>query len=305
MKLGITGATGFIGARIAAMAARRGHEVIGFTRNPARGIPGCVEARKFSPGEKLDITGCEALIHLAGEPVFGLWTPEKRRRIRDSRVLGTRCVVDAILSSKNPPRVLVSSSAIGFHGDTGENETDEDSPAGRGFLADVCKEWEAEELRAGQNNARLVLLRTSVVLGPRGGAMSPMFPAFRAGLGGKLGSGRQWMAWIHLDDVAALALHTLEHEGISGPLEAVAPRPCRNQEFTAALARAVHRPAFFRVPALLLKSALGDFSHELLDSKRIVSKRIAATGFTHRFPSLDAALADIAVNWNCPERPSA
>lgn len=301
MILGVTGAGGFIGARIVALAAGKGHAVIGFSRQPEKKIPGCAETRRFSLDEKINVGGCEALIHLAGEPVFGLWTREKRRRIRDSRVLGARGVVDAILAAENPPRVLVSGSAIGFHGDTGENQTDEDSPAGGGFLAEVCREWEAEAMRARQKNVRVVLLRTSVVLGPRGGAMRPMFPAFRAGLGGKLGSGRQWMSWIHLDDEAALALHAVEHAGISGPLEAVAPQPCRNEEFTAALARAVHRPAFFRVPAFFLKAVLGDFSHELLDSKRIVSKRIAATGFAHRFPSLDAALADIVARLQSKE----
>ena len=160
---------------------------------PAREIPGCAETRKFSPDEKIDITGCEAIIHLAGEPVFGLWTAEKRRRIRDSRVLGTRRVVDAILAAANPPRVLVGGSAIGFYGDTGETPADEDSPAGGGFLAETCRAWEDEALRAREKNVRVVLLRTSIVLGPGGGAMRAMLPVFRAGLGGRLGSGRQWM----------------------------------------------------------------------------------------------------------------
>ena len=252
-----------------------------------------METRKFSPDEKPDISGCEAIIHLAGEPVFGLWTKEKRRRIRDSRVAGTRNLVDAIIASASPPRVLVSGSATGFYGDTGENETDENAQAGRGFLTEVTQAWDTEASRAREKNVRIVLLRTSVVLGRGGGALRAMLPVFRAGLGGKLGPGRQWMSWIHLDDAAALSLHTVEHDAIEGPLNAIAPAPCRNEEFTHLLARAVHRPAFFRVPAFVLKTALGDFSHELLDSKRIVSKRIAASGFTHGFPTLEAALADI------------
>ena len=302
MIIGITGATGFIGKRIVELAIRQGHAVIAFTRDPARVISGCAETRKFSLDDKVDAGGCDAIIHLAGEPVAGLWTGEKRRRIRDSRVLGTRHLLDAILAAKNPPRVLVSGSAVGYYGDTGENETDEASPpAEGGFLPKVAQAWESEAVRAREKNVRVVLLRTSIVLGTAGGALRAMSPIFRAGLGGKLGSGRQWMSWIHLDDEAALALFAIEHGDLEGPLNAVAPQPCRNAEFTKALARALHRPAFFRVPAFLLKIMLGEFSHELLDSKRIVSTRAAASGFTHRFPSLDAALADIAAVWNCPE----
>jgi uncharacterized protein (TIGR01777 family) len=293
MKIGITGATGFIGTHIVGMALEQGCEVIGFTRNPLKKIPGCIETRNFSPGEKVNVDGCGAIIHLAGENVFGLWTSQKKRRIRDSRTLGTRQLTDAILASASPPRVFVSGSAIGFYGDTGEREVDEDSPSGDGFLADVCKAWEAEAVRARGKNVRVILLRTSLVLGKNGGPLRIMAPLFRAGLGGVLGSGRQWMSWIHIDDIAALALSALRDERIEGPLNAVAPQPVRNADFTRALDRAVHRPAFFKVPAFVLKTALGDFSHELLDSKRIVSKRATAVGFTHRFPSLDSALAEI------------
>ena len=293
MKIGVTGATGFIGTRIIAMARERDHEIIGLTRNPALEIPGCIETRKFSADEKVDVSGCDAIIHLAGENVFGLWTAEKKRRIRDSRILGTRQLADAILVSANPPRVLVSSSAIGFYGDTGEREADEDSPSGDGFLADVSRTWEAEAVRVSEKNVRVVLLRTSLVLGRNGGALRIMAPLFRAGLGGVLGSGQQWMSWIHLDDEAALALFAVENAAVSGPLNAVAPQPVRNADFTRVLARAVHRHAFFKVPAFVLKNTLGGFSHELLDSKRILPKRAIATGFTHQFPTLDTALVDI------------
>ena len=293
MKIGITGASGFIGTRIIEIARQQGHEVIGFTRNPTRNIAGCVETRKFSLDEKVDIGGCDALIHLAGEPVFGIWTKEKRRRILESRTLGTRHLVDSILASAKPPRVLVNSSAIGFYGDTGETEVDEGSPAGSGFLAQVTQAWEKEALRAQEKNVRVVLRRTSVVLGRNGGALRAMLPAFRAGLGGKLGSGRQWMSWIHLDDEAALALFTLTEDHIEGALNSVAPQPCRNADFTRVLAHALHRPAIFTVPSFVLKTALGEFSRELLDSKRIVSKRVAEADFTHRFPSIESAIADI------------
>ncbi|HWB58690.1 MAG TPA: TIGR01777 family oxidoreductase [Chthoniobacteraceae bacterium] len=298
MILGLTGAGGFIGARIIEFAVGQGHTVIGFTRTPEKKIPGCSETRRFSLDEKVDVDGCAGIIHLAGEPVFGIWIKAKRQRIHDSRALGTRHLVDAILAAANPPRVLVSSSAIGYYGDTGETETNEDSPPGHGFLPEVCQAWEREALRAREKNVRVVLLRTSVVLGP-GGAMGVMLPFFNLGLGGKLGSGRQWMSWIHLDDEAALALHALQHDDISGPINAIAPQPCRNEEFTRALSRVARMPAFLNVPAFVLKTLLGDFSHELLDSKRIISNRLTASGFTHRFPDLDTALADIAANWNC------
>ncbi|MGB8353478.1 MAG: TIGR01777 family oxidoreductase, partial [Chthoniobacteraceae bacterium] len=256
MKIGITGATGFIGTRIIGLAREKGHAMVGFTRDPSRTVPDCIETRKFSHGEKPNIEGCDAIIHLAGEPVFGLWTRAKRRRIRESRILGTRRIMEAIASSPKPPHTLISGSAIGYYGDTGDTEVDESSPQGTGFLAEVVKEWENEALhspltsgRANQplptltNPLRIVTLRTSIVLGPDHGALRPMLPIFRAGLGGPLGSGRQWMSWIHIDDQAALTLFALENNSITGPLNAAAPHPIRNSDFTKSLARALHRPA--------------------------------------------------------------
>ncbi len=291
MKIGITGASGFIGTRISELATQRGHEVIAFTRNTLLVPPPGASVRRFRPDEPLDISGCDAIIHLAGESVFGRWTEDKMRRIRGSRTRGTRHLVDAILSSDAPPSVLVSGSAIGFYGDTGETQADEDSPRGTGFLADVTQAWEDEARRVCEGGVRLVLLRTSIVLGKGGGALGKMLPIFRLGLGGKLGSGRQWMSWIHRDDMAALALFAVEHK-IEGAFNACAPEPVRNSGFTRALARAVHRPAVLPVPAFLLRKALGEFSHELLDSKRIIPRRTLASGFTHRFPTIDAALTD-------------
>jgi len=304
VKIGITGATGFIGARIIALAQQKGHTLVGFTRNPSRPVPGCAETRKFSPGEKMNVEGCEGIIHLAGEPVAGIWTKEKRRRILESRTLGTREVVQAIAASPYPPRVLVSGSAIGYYGYPGDIDLDEDSPPGTGFLAEVVRAWEAESHPKPPvsrdiggsppltNPLRIVNLRTGIVLG-NGGALKMMLPVFRLGLGGPLGSGSQWMSWIHIDDEAALALFALENDKISGPLNAVTPHPCRNTDFTNALASTLHRPAFFRVPAFLVKTTLGDFSRELLDSRRILPRRALAAGFKFQFPSIDAALADI------------
>lgn len=290
MHIGLTGATGFIGRKIIDLALRRGHEIVAFTRNPQRTIPGCT-MRAFSLEAPPDIMGCEALIHLAGEPVFGLWTAAKKRRIVESRVLGTRRLVEAIHAAQEKPEVLVSSSAIGFYGDRGEEELTETSPAGAGFLPETVQAWEAEAMKA--QGIRVALLRTSLVLGKGGGALGPMAPIFRFGLGGRLGSGRQWMSWIHLEDIAQLALFAAENLDVHGPLNAAAPWPARNADFTRTLARTLHRPAFFHVPAFALRLALGDFSHELLDSKRVLPAAALEHGFGFRFSELAPALANL------------
>ncbi|MFM8232327.1 MAG: TIGR01777 family oxidoreductase, partial [Chthoniobacterales bacterium] len=225
MRLGITGASGFIGRRAAEMARARGWEVVPFSRQPRDAA-----TRKFVPGKPADVDGLDAVLHLAGESVLGLWTKGKRARIMDSRVLGTRSIADGFARAKQPPRVLISGSAIGYYGDTGDREVDESSPPGNGFLADVCRAWEAEALKV--TNARVVLLRIGFVLGRNGGAMKLVLPVFKAGLGGRLGSGRQWMSLIHVDDVAGMALWAIENETLRGPLNAVMPQPVTNAEFT-------------------------------------------------------------------------
>lgn len=289
MHLGITGASGFIGRRIIDLALRRGHEVIAFTRDSRRTIPGC-EMRAFSLEKAPDVAGCEAFIHLAGEPVAGLWTAAKKRRIRESRVFGTRRVVEAINAAKVPPEVFVSGSAIGVYGDGGERELTEDSPRGEGFLAEVCYAWEAAALQA--RDTRIVLLRTSLVLGKGGGFLQPIAPIFRAGLGGPIGDGRQWMSWIHLEDQARLALFAVENMDVSGPLNAAAPWPVRNAEFTATLAHTLRRPAFLRVPKFSLWP-LGEFRRELLDPRRVLPESATEHGFGFRFPELGPALKNL------------
>jgi len=290
MIIGLTGATGFIGGKIIDLALRRGHEVIAFTRDPRRTIPGC-EMRAFSLDAAPDIAGCEAFIHLAGEPVVGLWTAAKKRRIVESRVLGTRRVVEAINAARDKPEVLLNGSAIGFYGDRGDAELTETAPAGAGFLAETVQAWEAEAYRA--EGVRIVTLRTAVVLGKHSGALPPMTFVFKLGLGGPLGDGRQWMSWIHLDDLAQLALFAIENLDIRGPLNAAAPWPVRNGDFTKALAQTLRRPALFRVPAFLLRATLGGFSRELLDSKRVLPATALDHGFRFRFPDLQPALFNL------------
>lgn len=290
MNIGLTGASGFLGRRILDIALRRGHEIIAFTRNPAKGIPGCT-MRAFSLETPPDISGCDALIHLAGEPPAGIWTPSKKRRIVDSRVRGTRRVVEAIMAADKKPEVLVNGSAIGFYGDRGEEELTETLPAGTGFLADTVQAWEAEANRA--TDVRVVCLRTSLVLGKESGALPIMALPFRFGLGAQIGDGRQWMSWIHLEDVAQLALFAVENMDIRGPMNCSAPWPVRNADFTRLLARQLRRPAFFRVPAFLLRLGLGDFSREVLDSKRVLPAVACEHGFRFQFPELEPALKNI------------
>ena len=291
MLLGITGATGFIGRRVIDIALGRGHEVAAFTRSPERAIPGC-EMRAFSLEAPPDLRGCEAVIHLAGESVAGLWTAAKKRRIRESRVLGTRRVVEAIGGMDSPPEVLVGGSAAGFYPDAGDAELTEASASGSGFLAETVQAWEAEAMRLEQT--RVVRLRTGIVLGKGGGALRAMTPVFRAGLGAQIADGRQWMPWIHLEDEARLILFAVENLDIHGALNATAPWPVRNADFTRMLARTLRRPALFRVPAFALRM-LGDFSHELLDSKRVLPAAATEHGFGFQFPEIEPTLRNLLV----------
>lgn len=287
MRIGITGAFGFIGRRAAQMAVARGWEVVPFSRHPREAA-----TRNFVPGEPADVDGLDAVLHLAGEPVFGLWTAEKRRRIMESRVLGTRSIVEGFGRAARPPRVLVSGSAVGFYGNTGDTEVDESSPSGRGFLAEVCRAWEGEAEKV--SSARVVLLRTGFVLGRDGGAMKLILPAFRLGLGGKLGSGRQWMSCIHVDDVAGMALWAVDYHDARGPLNAVIPQPVTNAGFTRAVARALHRPAVIPAPACFLRLFLGGMSSLLLDSSRVRPSVAERDGYRYVFRELGAALEAVA-----------
>jgi len=290
MKIGITGVNGLIGRRVAALARERGHEIIGFSRHPGPG------SRRFTTEEIPDVTGCDAILNLAGESVIGLWTAAKRRAIKDSRVLSTRRIVEAIRAASPPPRILVNGSATGIYGDTGDIAADEGAPRGPGFLAEVCKAWEKEARPARDLGVRVVLLRTGMVLAREGGALAAMLPVFRLGLGGKLGNGRQWVSWIHIEDAAALALAALEGPTLDGPLNATAPHPVRNADFTRALAGVLKRPAFLTVPAFALRAAAGGFSAELLESRKVLPAAAAASAFPFRFPTIESALQDLLGN---------
>ena len=292
MQLALTGATGFVGRHVIRLAVRRGYEVVAFTRDPSQPVHDCIETRKFTTSEPPDLAGCNAVIHLAGENVAGLWTRGKMQRIRDSRILGTRRIAEAIRASSHPPDVFVCASAIGFYGDSSDADITEDSPSGTGFLADMCRAWEAEALAA-EPICRTVRARIGLVLGKGGGALRMMLPLFRLGLGARLGSGRQWLSWIHVEDLATLLLFAVENLDMRGALNATAPWPVRNAEFTTALARSLHRPAFLAVPAFALRLLFREFSRELLDSKRVLPAAATAQDFGFHFPQIAPALADI------------
>ena len=277
MTLGILGATGYVGARLHRLAELDGHRIVPFSRRPLEGF------RQIPPEGPLDFSGLDAVVNLAGEPILGLWTPEKKDKILRSRVDTTRRVVESL--RPGGPRVLVNASAVGFYGDTGDEEVDESTPAGEGFLAEVCQAWEDAALPAEALGVRLVLPRIGFVTGP-GGAMKLLRPLFQCGLGGKLGDGRQWMSWIHVDDVAGMILWALNNDSVNGPLNAVSPEPIRNTRFTREVARAFHRIAILPVPAFALRLVLGELSHLLLDNSRIRPAKAITLDYRYRQPSL-------------------
>lgn len=286
----ISGGSGFLGRRIRALLQQRGHAVAIWSRQKGPDSFPWNALGHSPPPESLE--GRDAVIHLAGETVAQRWSPDVKFRIRETRTAGTRRLVDAIGRMKIRPRVLVSASAIGYYGTRGDEILTETSVPGQGFLCDVCQEWEAEARRAEAFGMRVVILRIGFVLGTDGGALEQMLPIFRFGLGGNLGTGKQWMPWIHADDVANLFLHAVESE-ISGVWNATSPNPVINAEFTRELGIALHRPAVFPVPGFALKLAFGEFGRHMLDSARVIPKAALDAGYSFRFEDLSSALAQL------------
>ncbi len=287
----LSGATGLIGARL-----RRALDVPvrALTRRPGRAPQGADwvgwDGRQLAPDL---VRGCSALVHLAGEPVFaGLLTAARRREIRDSRVESTRALVETLgqLPAGERPGVLACASAVGFYGSRGEQRLDEEAGAGHGFLAEVCVAWEAAARAAEELGVRVVSLRFGIVLAREGGALPVMARPFRLGLGGRLGGGRQWLPWIHVDDAVRMIRAALRDPAYRGPLNVVAPEPVRNAELTLALGRVLQRPTRLSVPAFVLRTVLGELSAELLDSRRVLPAAALARGFGFRHPGLESAL---------------
>jgi len=301
MRIFLTGATGFLGRALLLALRREGHSVVAWVRSLPRArarIGDQAELLAIEEGEEAlrsALAGCDAVVHLAGEPILSRWTEARKRALRESRVRLTERLVAALETVPKRPRVFVSGSAVGFYGDRGEHPLDESRPAGEGFLAHLCRDWEAAARRAEAFGVRVVLLRTGVVLGLDGGALPNMVPAFRLGLGGRLGSGRQYMPWIHVEDWVRSVLFALANERVRGPVHATAPAPVTNREFTRVLARALRRPALLPVPAFALELVLGGVASVLLESQRALPVRLAELGFEHRHPTLEGALRDLLV----------
>lgn len=275
MKITITGASGLVGRRV--IEQLREHE---FRAVSMRG--------DLRPE---DFAECDAVVHLAGEPVAQRWTKNARERIRSSRIDGTRKLVAALKA--NPPATLISASAIGYYGPRGDEILTETSAPGNDFLGQIAEGWEREALGAEKFGVRVVRLRIAMVLGRGGGALGKMLPPFQLGIGGRIASGKQWMSWIHLDDLVSLIRFALENPSLNGAVNASAPAPVTNAEFTRELAGALHRPAIFPVPEIALRLLFGEMAEVILASQRVAPEAALRAGFSFRFPEIGAALADL------------
>jgi uncharacterized protein len=295
VKVALTGASGFLGPQLVQRLVDRGHAVHVLARNVTRTLerlPPGVTGSYYDAATPLSpdaLGGAEAVVHLAGEPVAQRWTEKARQRIRDSRVVGTRVLVEAMRAA-GTVRHFVSASAIGYYGDRGEEPLTENSAPGDDFLAHVCRAWEAEALEAAAAGIRTVLPRIGVVLHPEGGALAQMLPVFRLGLGGRMGSGRQYMSWIHRDDTLSLLLLALEHPELRGPMNVTAPEPVTNAEMARAIGAALHRPAVLPVPGFALKVAFGDMSEAVLGGQRVLPRVAQEAGYRFQYPEVSAAL---------------
>jgi hypothetical protein len=248
--------------------------------------------KPISPGA---VSGFDCVVHLAGESIVGRWTDNKKRRVRESRVLGTQHLATALAQTLERPRVFICASAVGYYGNRGDEILIEESPGGQGFLAGVSREWEAATRPAAEAGIRTVNLRIGLVLSPKGGALEKMLTPFRLGLGGKIGSGQQWWSWIHVDDIVGAVHYAMHAESLSGPVNLVSPHAVRNADFTQALASVLRRPALFPLPTFLARLAFGgEMADELLlSSAHVEPERLRASGYSFRFPELGAALDDL------------
>jgi uncharacterized protein (TIGR01777 family) len=277
MRVTITGASGLIGSKLAAALTQRGDEV---TKVSLRS----------GPPDPADVAGRDAIVHLAGENVAQRWTDETRKAILESRERGTRQLVEAIAAAEPRPRALISSSAVGYYGPHGDEHLDESTPPGHDFLAEVCVVWEREADRAAGLGVRVVKIRTGVVLDPDGGALSKMLLPFKLGGGGPVAGGKQYMPWIHVDDVVGMYLRAIDDPAWTGAVNATAPEPVTNRDFSKALGRALHRPAIAPIPGAAIRLLYGDMAEIVTKGQRVIPKRAIELGYTYRHPDLDEAL---------------
>jgi uncharacterized protein (TIGR01777 family) len=301
MRVAVTGATGMIGAALVRALKARGDEVTALSRNADRasaalGVPAETWADPKAERPPLDaLRGRDGVVHLLGEVIAQRWTDEVKREIRESRVLSTRNLVDGLgeLESGERPRVLVSGSGAGWYGHRGDERLDESAPGpGDDFLAQLSADWEAEARRAEALGVRVVLNRTGVVLSESGGALEKMLPFFKAGIGGPVAGGRQYVPWVHVDDVVGATIFALEHDGLSGPVNVTAPEPVTNKELSKALGRVLRRPAFAPVPALAVKTLYGEMAEIVITGQRAVPGQLTELGYVFKQPQLEPALRD-------------
>jgi len=293
MKVLVTGSHGLIGQEVVTRLTGTGHYVVRLVRkNPDRGRGDAVWDPVRGHIERARIGDIDAVVHLAGENILGLWTKTKRERIHRSRVAATEYLAEALASLSNRPSTFLSASAIGYYGDQGDTWLTETSPSGQGFLPQLCREWEDSTAIARNAGIRVVTLRTGIVLSPKGGALAGMLPVFKVGLGGPVGNGRHYMSWIALDDLVDAILFTLENTSISGPVNLTAPNPVTNRDFTKSLGTVLHRPAFLPIPSPLLHLLPGNMAREtLLASARVEPAKLVRAGFKFAAPDIDSALS--------------
>jgi uncharacterized protein (TIGR01777 family) len=304
MRVFVTGGTGLIGSRLIPRLRQRGDEVVLLTRRPAAvrdQFAGCtvVEGDPMAAGPWTDaLADCDAVVNLAGENIFARrWNEDFKRLLMDSRVKTTDNVVAGLArkprTDAGAPKVLVNASAVGYYGPHGDEELDENSPPGADVLARVCVTWEKSALAAQPAGVRVAVLRIGVVLDQEGGALAQMLTPFKLGMGGPVGAGKQWMAWVHVADVVGLTLFALDNTAAQGPINAAAPNPVTNKEFGKALGRALHRPAFMPVPGFMMRLRFGGVAEVIVEGQRVLPRRALELGYPFQFPSLDGALADI------------
>jgi uncharacterized protein len=290
-RIAVAGASGLIGGALVRSLTADGHQVVRLVR----GAPRDDREVRWDPErgqvDAAGLAGCDAVVNLAGAGVGDRrWTEAYKKRIHDSRVRGTAGLARAIASLDEPPRVFVSGSAMGFYGETGDRVVDESAPAGRGFLPELCVEWEGAADEARKAGVRTVFPRTGLVVARGGGAWGKLFPLFQAGLGGRMGDGRQYWSYIALHDEVAAIRHLLDRDDLSGPFNLTAPEPLTNREITAAMGRVLRRPTLFAVPAPALRAVLGEMAADVLGSARVVPKRLLESGFTFAFPGIEDAI---------------